>query len=195
MARGILRLYYTRKHLLDVDKHLTRTSKFHTQCSRYQKYLSQKRFSSQAAETETAKGVAYNELSIGIPKEIWQNEKRVAITPAVAQTLIKKGFNINIEENAGVNAKFRNQDFEAAGAVIVDNKKAFESDIILKVRQPLDNEVSNFKENSTLISFLYPSQNKILVDKLAERRINAFGKYKVSFIVILFSTCNVYLNR
>lgn len=49
-------------------------------------------------------------------------------------------------------------------------------DIILKVRQPLENEVINFKENSTLMSFLYPAQNKQLVDQLGKRKINAFGK-------------------
>lgn len=55
------------------------------------------------------------------------------------------------------------------------------SDIILKVRQPLENEVDYFKENSTLLSFLYPAQNKSIVDKLATRKINAFGKIIFKF--------------
>ncbi len=65
------------------------------------------------------KGIPYNKLTIGVPKESWTNERRVAITPAVVQTLTKKGFAINVEENAGKEASFRNQDYEAAGAKIV----------------------------------------------------------------------------
>lgn len=51
----------------------------------------------------------------------------------------------------------------------------FVSDIILKVRQPLETEVPKFREDSTLISFLYPAQNIELVKKMGERKINAFG--------------------
>ncbi|EFA03278.1 NAD(P) transhydrogenase, mitochondrial [Tribolium castaneum] len=166
MARGILRVYYTRRNLLNnVDKQIVRTSNFHNQCPKYRK------FSSQAV----VEGIPFEKLSIGVPKELWQNEKRVALTPAVAQTLSKKGFTVNVEENAGLGAKFRNEDYEQAGGVIVDKKRTFDSDIILKVRQPLDTELGNFREGSTLISFLYPAQNKSLVDKLAERKINAFA--------------------
>ncbi|ENN75183.1 hypothetical protein YQE_08195, partial [Dendroctonus ponderosae] len=121
------------------------------------------------------RGTPYSQLTIGVPKEIWKNEKRVAITPLVAQTLVKKGFNVNIEQSAGALAKFRNEDYEQAGAKLVNNQKIFQSDIILKVRQPLNEEVPNFRENSTLISFLYPAQNGELVQKLGERKINAFA--------------------
>lgn len=48
-------------------------------------------------------------------------------------------------------------------------------DIVLKVRNPLENEVNYFKENGTLISFLYPVQNKGLVELLAKRHMNVFG--------------------
>ena len=50
---------------------------------------------------------------------------RVALTPAVAATLIKKGFNVHVEENAGVEAMFRNEDYEKAGAKLVDMKGVF----------------------------------------------------------------------
>lgn len=56
---------------------------------------------------------------------------RVAITPTVAATLIKKGFNLNIEENAGLGAKFRNEDYEKIGAKLVDTKTAFYSGITI----------------------------------------------------------------
>jgi len=50
------------------------------------------------------------------------------------------------------------------------------ADIILKVRQPSENEVSLFKKNGTLISFMYPAQNKNLIEKLAEKQMTVFGK-------------------
>lgn len=69
--------------------------------------------------------------------------------------------------------------------------KLFVSDIILKVRQPLETEVPKFREDSTLISFLYPAQNIELVKKMSERKINAFGKdpHIITFynrIIIIF---------
>lgn len=99
----------------------------------------------------------------------------MAITPAVTATLVKKGFTVQIEENAGFEAKFRNEDYTNAGGKIVSSNDAYNADILLKVRQPIDAEVPLFNEGSTLISFLYPGQNKELIDKLAQRKINAFA--------------------
>ena len=48
-------------------------------------------------------------------------------------------------------------------------------DIILKVRQPLESEIGLFKENANIISFLYPAINKPLIDKMAEKKLTAFG--------------------
>merc|ERR1712223_789175 len=127
-----------------------------------------------AAASETV-GIPYSKLHIGVPKETFLNEKRVAITPTVVSTLTKKGFNINIEENAGLQSKFRNSDFEAAGAKIVDTNAAYGSDIVLKVRQPSLSEASLFKDGVTLYSFLYPGQNKELINALAAKKITAFG--------------------
>ncbi|XP_023224456.1 NAD(P) transhydrogenase, mitochondrial-like [Centruroides sculpturatus] len=120
-------------------------------------------------------GIPYMKLKIGVPKEIWQNERRVALTPAAASTLVKKGFTVNVEENAGQEAKFYNAEYEAAGAKITDLKSTFESDIILKVRAPIDAELGQFRERSNLISFLYPAQNRPLVDKLAKLNMNVFA--------------------
>lgn len=86
---------------------------------------------------------------------------------------------MQVEAGAGFEAKFRDQDYIDAGAKIVDAKTAFHSDILLKVRQPMDAEIALLKENSTLISFLYPAQNKELMTKLGEKKINAFGGYKL----------------
>ncbi|XP_055699861.1 NAD(P) transhydrogenase, mitochondrial-like [Phlebotomus papatasi] len=124
---------------------------------------------------EAIKGIAYKNLTIGCPKERWNNERRVAMTPAVAATLIKKGFNVNVESGAGFEAKFRDEDYIQAGAKIVDSKGIYNADILLKVRQPTNEEVPLLKPESTLISFLYPAQNKELINELAKKKINAFA--------------------
>jgi H+-translocating NAD(P) transhydrogenase len=59
--------------------------------------------------------------------KIIQNLSRVALSPAVTAALVKKGFNVNIEKGAGVEAKFRDEDYLAAGGKIVDGNKAFDS--------------------------------------------------------------------
>lgn len=101
----------------------------------------------------------------------------MAITPAVTATLCKHGFNVQVERGAGFEAKFRDEDYTQAGASLVDGKTANQADIVLKVRQPHETDIPHFSENTTLISFLYPAQNKALVDQLAQKKINAFGEY------------------
>lgn len=131
--------------------------------------------SSSSATPPSTSGVSYTKLSIGVPKEIWQDERRVAVVPAVVSKLVKKGFNVNIEEDAGAVANFPNKTFEEAGAKITNLKTTFQSDIVLKVRPLLDNEIQNVRNEGTLISFLYPAQNQDLIKKLSERKMNAFA--------------------
>nr|CAH7751276.1 unnamed protein product [Callosobruchus chinensis] len=76
------------------------------------------------------KGIPYNKLTVGVPKETWKNEKRVALVPAAVEALIKKGFTVNVEENAGLEAKIRNADFEKSGAKIVNTESAFNSGML-----------------------------------------------------------------
>jgi len=121
------------------------------------------------------KGTPYNKLTIGVPKESWTNEKRVAITPAATAMLTKKGFTVQVEENAGVLSQFRNDDYAAAGAKIVPMAEAFQQDITLKLRQPSLEEAKLFRDEATLYSFLYPGQNPDLIKALAEKKLTAFG--------------------
>lgn len=91
-------------------------------------------------EKPAPKGTPYKNLTIGVPRESYTNEKRVAITPAVTQTLTKKGFKLIIEENAGQQAKFPNDDYEKAGAKITNLAQIYaNSDLLLKVRAPTIN--------------------------------------------------------
>lgn len=86
------------------------------------------------------KGTPYSKLTIGVPRETYTNEKRVAISPAVTQTLTKKGFKLLVEENAGQQAKFLNEDYEKSGAKISNLANIYaNSDLLLKVRVPTIN--------------------------------------------------------
>ncbi|XP_048006335.1 NAD(P) transhydrogenase, mitochondrial-like [Leguminivora glycinivorella] len=134
------------------------------------------RLYSSSSTPPTVPGVPYKKLTVGIPKEIWNEERRVAVVPAVVSKLVKKGFSVNVEDNAGFSANFNNKLYEEAGAKITSTKDTFQqSDIVLKVRPLLDNELPNVRDESTLISFLYPAQNQDLIKKLAGKKINAFA--------------------
>lgn len=70
---------------------------------------------------------------VGVPKETFQNERRVALSPAGVQMLVKQGFQVQIESGAGEESKFSDQQYKDAGATITDVKGAFSSDLVLKV--------------------------------------------------------------
>jgi NAD(P) transhydrogenase len=115
---------------------------------------------------------------VGIPREIYPNERRVAITPQNVALLLKKGFSrVLVERGAGEAAQLLDQAYEQAGATLVDRAAVWsQSNIILKVRGPQQGgEVEALQQGSTVISFLYPAQNKQLIEELASRRINAFA--------------------
>lgn len=115
-------------------------------------------------------------MRIGIPKELYSGEKRVATTPDVASQLIKLGFDVAIESNAGAAANFSDADYEAAGCAVASADEIWEdSDIILKVRGPDDDETARLKAGQTLISFLWPAQNPELLQKLTERGVTAMA--------------------
>ena len=123
-------------------------------------------------------GIPYLSLTIGVPREVFPNERRVALTPQNVSLLLKKGFaQVLVERNAGVEAQFLDEQYVAAGAKLVSQDELYKSsNIMLKVRPPLlSQEVELLKEQTTVISFLYPVQNKPIVDTLATRKVNAFA--------------------
>jgi len=102
----------------------------------------------------------------------------VALTPQNAALLLKKGFKeVLVERSAGAEAKFLDEQYTTAGAKLVSKEELFgASDILLKVRPPiLGQEADSIKEGSTVVSFLYPAQNKPIVDVLSSRKVNAFA--------------------
>ncbi len=111
-------------------------------------------------------------LSIGVPREIFPGEKRVATVPEAVEKLIKLGFKVLVESGAGDHANCSDDSYRAAGAEIVDGAAALwaSSDIVFKVRGPSEEEVGLLREGGTLISFIWPAQNPELMQKLAAKK-------------------------
>ncbi|MBF0185714.1 MAG: Re/Si-specific NAD(P)(+) transhydrogenase subunit alpha [Magnetococcales bacterium] len=117
-------------------------------------------------------------MKIGIPREIYPEEKRVAASPDSVKQLIKMGYQVVIESNAGAAAQFTDDSYKAAGAEIVPDAASLWGgvDMVVKVRPPMENpdskqhEADLLGEGKNLISFLWPAQNKELMDRLAARK-------------------------
>jgi NAD(P) transhydrogenase subunit alpha len=123
-----------------------------------------------AAVELVGRGVAMPQV-IGIPKETYAGEKRVATAPEVVQKLIGLGFTVAVESGAGDGASFYDDAYAAAGAKIASADEVWSSsDIIFKVRAPSTDEVAKLKEGATLVSFIWPAQNPELMKALAARK-------------------------
>jgi H+-translocating NAD(P) transhydrogenase subunit alpha len=114
-------------------------------------------------------------MKIGIPSEIFANELRVAATPKTVKRLQKQGFEVYIQHNAGIKANFSDKEFEEAGAIIVQTTADIygKSDIVLKVKEPSMEEVDLMHEGLVMLSYLWPAQNQPLLQKLADKKVNA----------------------
>ena len=128
---------------------------------------------SAAAVADTASAV----LKVGIPKEIFAGEQRVAATPDTAKKLQKLGFEVLVERQAGARASFTDSAYEAAGCTLVSDPASLweAADVVLKVRSPqhhpdLDrHEATLLRPDQTLISFIWPAQNPDLLEQMAQQ--------------------------
>ncbi len=109
---------------------------------------------------------------IGVPREIFAGEKRVATVPEVVEKLVKLGFKVVVESGAGDLANFSDDAYRAAGAEIVEGAAALWSaaDIVFKVRGPTAEEVGLMRQGGTLISFIWPAQNPELMQQLTAKK-------------------------
>ncbi|MCG3721396.1 Re/Si-specific NAD(P)(+) transhydrogenase subunit alpha [Vibrio cincinnatiensis] len=118
-------------------------------------------------------------MQIGVPKEILAGETRVAASPSSVEQLVKLGFEVVIESQAGILASFEDSAFQAAGATIADKEQVWNSELILKVNAPVSDddidEISLLKDGATLISFIWPAQQAELMEKLSRKNINVLA--------------------
>jgi NAD(P) transhydrogenase subunit alpha len=114
-------------------------------------------------------------ISIGVPRETVDGERRVGLVPEVAGRLIKSGFNVSVEAGAGEKAFFSDQDYEAAGARIVGRDDAFNCDVVAKVQPPDENEVGLMRADGVVVGFLRPLDDLDAVKRLVGRGVTALS--------------------
>jgi NAD(P) transhydrogenase subunit alpha len=110
-------------------------------------------------------------LKVAIPRETVFGERRVAATPQTCTRIAKLGYEVLVESNAGEAASFVDAAYIEAGAKIVDAATVWrDADIVLKVRAPDLDEVARMRDGTTLISFIWPAQNRELLEKLQAKK-------------------------
>jgi len=116
-------------------------------------------------------------LTIGVPRETFAGEKRVATVPDVVARLVKLGFAVTVEAGAGASANFSDDAYRAAGATIAPDAASLYPavDVVFKVRAPAAAEVDLLKPGTTLVSFIWPAQNPDLMQQLAARRLTVLA--------------------
>jgi NAD(P) transhydrogenase subunit alpha len=116
-------------------------------------------------------------LTIGVPREIFPGEKRVATVPEVVEKLAKLGFAVRVETGAGEAANFSDEAYVAAGAQIAGSAAELYavSDMVFRVRPPTAEEVAAMRPGTTLVSFVWPAQNPQLMQQLADRKLTVLA--------------------
>jgi NAD(P) transhydrogenase subunit alpha len=114
-------------------------------------------------------------ITVGVPKEIGAGETRVAATPDSVKRLAKCGFDVSIEEGAGLSAGFHDEDYDAAGATIVSNREIWNTHLIAKVAPPTANESANMHSGAMIVSLLEPFRNGQLLENFAKEKVDALA--------------------
>lgn len=115
-------------------------------------------------------------MRIGIPKEVKNNENRVAIAPASVVTLKNAGHEILIETGAGAGSSFLDEEYKEAGAVIVSSAaEAWQADMVLKVKEPTADEFQYFREGLILFTYLHLAPEVELTKALIEHKVTAIA--------------------
>lgn len=109
-------------------------------------------------------------MTIGIPKEIKEQEHRVALLPSAAYQLIKRGHSVLVEAGAGSGIGFEDADYQAAGAhVVADHEEIFaKSDLVVKVKEPLPSEYGLLRKGQILFTYLHLAANRTLTEALLQ---------------------------
>lgn len=112
-------------------------------------------------------------MIIGVPKEIKNNENRVALTPAGAETLCKVGHSVLLEKNAGLGSGFSNANYAKAGAEILAKKKRLfeQAEMIMKVKEPLPAEYDLFHSGLILFTYLHLAPEPQLTKSLLAKKV------------------------
>ena len=113
-------------------------------------------------------------MNIGCPKEIKNREHRVGLVPGGVRALVKDGHKVFMEKSAGLGSGITDEEYREAGAAIVDKKKLFaEADMIIKVKEPLEEEYDFFRDGQILYTYLHLAAAPKLIKFLQKKKIRA----------------------
>ncbi|MCY7751056.1 alanine dehydrogenase [Bacillus inaquosorum] len=120
-------------------------------------------------------------MIIGVPKEIKNNENRVALTPGGVSQLVSNGHRILVETGAGLGSGFENEAYESAGAeIIADPKQVWDAEMVMKVKEPLPEEYVYFREGLVLFTYLHLAAEPELAQALKDKGVTAIAYETVS---------------
>src|SRR5687767_3588586 len=115
-------------------------------------------------------------MRIGVPREVMEAEHRVALTPAGARELTGLGHEVWVERDAGLGSSLPNADYERAGARVVDTAaEAWDADLVLKVKEPLEPEFAFLRPDLVLFTFLHLAAHRELTERLTAAETIAIG--------------------
>ncbi len=111
-------------------------------------------------------------MIIGVPKEIKNNENRVALTPAGAKELVKRGHEVYVQDTAGNGSGFANSEYENAGAKILPSIEATyeKAEMIIKVKEPIESEYKLIKKDQLLFTYFHFASGKVLTEAMIEQK-------------------------
>ncbi|MEK5212937.1 alanine dehydrogenase [Bacillus sp. FSL R5-0603] len=120
-------------------------------------------------------------MIIGVPKEIKNNENRVALTPGGVSQLISNGHRVLVETGAGLGSGFENEAYESAGAeIIADPKQVWNAEMVMKVKEPLPEEYVYFRKGLVLFTYLHLAAEPELAQALKDKGVTAIAYETVS---------------
>ncbi|MCY7759102.1 alanine dehydrogenase [Bacillus inaquosorum] len=120
-------------------------------------------------------------MIIGVPKEIKNNENRVALTPGGVSQLVSNGHRVLVETGAGLGSGFENEAYESAGAeIIADPKQVWDAEMVMKVKEPLPEEYVYFREGLVLFTYLHLAAEPELAQALKDKGVTAIAYETVS---------------
>src|SRR5207247_9307255 len=116
-------------------------------------------------------------MIIGVPKEIKEQEQRVAQLPSAVAELVRRGHTVLVEKNAGVGSVYPDEEYKKAGAEIVDLAKDVfaRADMIVKVKEPLPGEFPLLRKGQILFTYLHLAASKALTDALLKSGVTAIA--------------------
>ena len=116
-------------------------------------------------------------MIIGVPKEIKEQERRIALVPSAAEQLTKRGHSVLVEKNGGIGSGYPDEEYKKAGAEIVDLAKDVfaRADMIVKVKEPLPAEFLLLRKGQILFTYLHLAASKALTDALLKSGVTAIA--------------------